>query len=243
MASTQDERKAFVERLKWACDESPYIPPAGEGRGQVLSERLKLAPEAVSKWFKGVSMPRTSKMRQLAELLAVDPAWLHFGQEPKVSSKERKLHGKANDGAMHLVWGMISLAGGMCGTVPSSDEKAEVVDFVATVDNVAYPIHVSLAREVSVDTYEIRLSNRFREVRTIAVIPTGVGEYRFLDMPWQIVDGCKQALEGGYIVIVSKKGARYVTQPAGEGAATQWPRLIAFNEFALTDAQIESTFK
>lgn len=244
MASTQEERKAFVERLKWACDESPYIPPAGEGRGQVLSERLKVAPEAVSKWFKGVSMPRTSKMRELADLLGVDPAWLHFGEQPKVSNKDRKLHVKANEGAVHLAWGMVALAGGMCGTVPSNDERSELIDFVATIDNVAYPIHVALGREVSVDAWEIRLPNRFREVRTVAVIPVGSGEYRFLDMPWQLVDGAKQAVEGKYVVLVLKKGTKFITPPLDEkGAPTHWPRLITFTEFPLTDAQIESAFK
>lgn len=65
MGSTVEFRKAFVGRLKQSCDESKHIPLPGHGRQQFIVDRLKVTPEAVSKWFNGVSMPRPDKMEAL----------------------------------------------------------------------------------------------------------------------------------------------------------------------------------
>lgn len=82
MGSTPEFRKAFVARLKQACDESTLVPDVGRGRQQYIADRLQVGAEAVSKWFHGVAMPRPDKMAKLAELLETDQSWLTFGIAP-----------------------------------------------------------------------------------------------------------------------------------------------------------------
>lgn len=107
MGSTLEFRNGSVKRLVQACDESKLIPPPHKGRQQVIAERIGVAPEAVSKWFKAVSMPRPDKMERLAELLQVDQSWLAFGINPERDRQERKAHAREIDGAVHLVMGLI----------------------------------------------------------------------------------------------------------------------------------------
>lgn len=174
MSSTPDFRKAFVARLERACDECSHsIPPKGQGRGNVLANRLGVAPEAVSKWFKGVSKPREGKMRELADLLGVDYAWLETGEEPEVSRKELVIRKKTAGGAIHLVWGHITLDGGHCGDLPEHDPRQDYVDFQAVLRGTVYPICVALGRESAVGQFELIVPARFAEVRVIGVIPAG----------------------------------------------------------------------
>jgi hypothetical protein len=55
MGSTAEFRRAFVQRLKQACDESRHIPAPGKGRQQAIADALGVGPEAASKWFKGMA--------------------------------------------------------------------------------------------------------------------------------------------------------------------------------------------
>ena len=149
MGSTVEFRKAFVGRLKQSCDESKHIPLPGHGRQQFIVDRLKVTPEAVSKWFNGVSMPRPDKMEALAELLECDQAWLAYGIQPEMDRDERRQHKRESDGAVQLILGMMLLAGAHCGQPRLTDPRNEYVDFYATVRGTVYPVHVSMAREAS----------------------------------------------------------------------------------------------
>lgn len=227
MGSTLEFRKAFVKRLVQACDESSYIPPPHKGRQQYIAEKLGVAPEAVSKWFKAVSMPRPDKIERLAELLQVDQSWLTFGISPEMDRNERKAHAREIDGAVHLVLGMIILAGGHCGMPSARDPRASYVDFYVTMRGSVYPIHVSLAREVSRDHFEVLLPKEYTDVRSIAVIPAGAGKFHFIDMPLVMVDEHKVRKTGMFMVNISRvDSSRYIT-----GADT-WPRIKSFMEMA-----------
>ena len=109
MGSDPSFRKAFVARLKQACDESKLVPLPGQGRQQFIVDRLKVSPEAVSKWFNGVSMPHPARMADLAELLEVDHSWLHYGIKPEMDRKERREFTRELEGAVLLVQGSIAL--------------------------------------------------------------------------------------------------------------------------------------
>lgn len=227
MTSTPEFRKEFVRRLNQACDESPLVPERHKGRQNFIAERLAVAPEAVSKWFKAVSMPRPDKMRALAKLLDVDHAWLALGAEPEMDRKSRKVHAKRSSGAVHLVWGMISLSGGHCGEPSENDPRGEYVDFYATLHGVVYPIHVSLARLVSNCSYEVILPKEYRDVRVVSVIPVSADSYHFLDMSADLIDEHKTRKGGDYAVVVERADrGRYVT-----GDST-WVRIRNFKEFA-----------
>lgn len=227
MGSTLEFRRAFVQRLVQACDECDSIPPPHRGRQQVIADALGLAPEAVSKWFHAVSMPRPNKMEDLATLLQVDPSWLSFGISPEMSRMERKAHAREIDGAVHLVRGMLTLAGAHTGTPGEKDPRSVYVDFYATMRGSVYPIHVSLGRETSKDTFEIALPREFKDVRSIAVIPAGPGKFHFLDMPLQSVEEYKARKAGGFAVTVNRvESSRYMT-----GGFT-WPRIKSFEVLA-----------
>lgn len=225
MSSTPEFRKQFVARLEKACDDNrDYIPLKGEGRQQVIAERLGLAAEAVSKWFNGVSMPRPAKMHELADLLKVDTGWLWTGIEPEVDRAERRVRAKEAEGAVHLVWGHITLDGGHCGELPAGDPRREYVDFTAILRGSVMPIHVSLGREVAVGQFELLVPREFPELRVIGVIPAGPGKYHFIDLPAPMVDKVKQRKGGAYAVTVSRSANRYVSESA------HWPRINSFAE-------------
>lgn len=227
MGSTMEFRKAFVGRLVQSCEESKYVPPPHKGRQQYIAEKLGVAPEAVSKWFKAVSMPRPDKIERLAELLQVDQSWLTFGISPEMDRVERKAHAKEADGAVHLVLGMIMLAGGHCGMPSARDPRATYVDFYVTMRGSVYPIHVALARELSRDHFELLLPREYQDVRSIGVVPAGAGKYHFIDMPLVMLEEHKARKAGGIAIGISRvDSARYIT-----GADT-WPRIKSFTELA-----------
>lgn len=227
MGSTVEFRKAFVKRLTQACEESNYVPPPHKGRQQYIAEKLGVAPEAVSKWFKAVSMPRPDKIERLAELLQVDQSWLTFGISPEMDRVERKAHAKEADGAVHLVLGMIMLAGGHCGMPSARDPRASYVDFYVTMRGSVYPIHVSFARELSRDHFELLLPREYQDVRSVGVIPAGAGKFHFIDLPLVMVEEHKTRKAGGVALAISRvDSSRYIT-----GADT-WPRIKSFTELA-----------
>lgn len=210
MGSTAEFRRAFVQRLKQACDESRHIPPPGKGRQQAIANALGVGPEAASKWFKGVAMPRPDKMAILADLLETDQSWLTFGIEPELDRSERRVQAKESDGAIHLVWGLINLAGGHCGVPSARDPRSGYVDFYATLRGSVYPIYVSLARPSGRDLFECTVPDEYRAVRMIVVVPVGGLKYDFLDLPVDVVDEYKSRKQGGIVVTFANQERRFV---------------------------------
>lgn len=77
MVQTDEEvRKLFAARLALACKNAGMD---NYGRGTELAKALKVTSKAVSKWFNAESMPRQSKIDELAKYLKVDVAWLQLG--------------------------------------------------------------------------------------------------------------------------------------------------------------------
>lgn len=224
MGSTLEFRKAFVSRLKQACDESKLIPPPHRGRQQVISRELGVAPEAVSKWFKAVAMPRPDKMEQLAELLNVEQTWLAFGVSPEMDRAERKAHARQVDGAVYLAMGLITLAGGFVGLPSKTDPRKNYVDFYATVRGSVYPMHVCMAREVSKSTYEVLLPKEYGDTRILAVVPLPGPKYNILYMPLSLIQEHMRRKSGHVLISFSKFDGRYIT---GEDA---WPQVKDFSE-------------
>lgn len=220
MGSTAEFRKAFVQRLKEACDGSKVVPPPHKGRQQYISQQLGVAPEAVSKWFKGVAMPRPDKVERLAELLNVEQTWLSFGISPEMDRQERKAHAREVDGAVHLVMGHLMLDGAHCGFPGPRDPRREYVDFYATIRGSVYMIHVSLAREVSRDRFEITVPKEYEDVNCIGVIPVSRSRYDFIDLNADLITEHKTKKSNGFTLLVDRSDtSKYTT-----GSST-WPRI------------------
>ncbi|MCB1865159.1 MAG: helix-turn-helix transcriptional regulator [Chromatiales bacterium] len=226
MSSTEEFRREFVARLVLACDESQTIPPKDQGRQQYICERLQVAPEAVSKWFNAKSMPRPLLMQKLASLLGVDHTWLHYGIKPELDRRERQIHAKGLEGAVHLVWGLIALAGGHCGTLSEKDPRRDYVDFVAMVKGVSYPMRVTLAREIAPDVYEATVAKEFRELRNVLVVQIADGKFHFLDLPSDLVEAKKELKEGNFALRIKRDSKRYTVD--GELI----PRIVSFTDFS-----------
>lgn len=225
MASTEEFRKAFVLRLKEACDGSKLVPPPHKGRQQYLSQQLGVAPEAVSKWFKAVAMPRPDKMERLSELLQVEQTWLSFGISPEMDRNERKAHAREVDGAVYLVMGKCMLAGGFCGLPGDRDQRRAYVDFYATIRGSVYAVHVSLGREVSRDRYELTVPVEYADVNCVAVIEKSPGKYDQLKMPVELIDAHKTKKSGGWTITIDRSDAnRYTT------GRDEWPRMRFFGD-------------
>lgn len=227
MNTRADFRKSFVARLSQACEESSNVPPPHKGRQQFLAKELEVAPEAVSKWFKAISMPRPEKLEKLAHVLQVDRSWLAFGIAPELDRTERKAHGRELDGAVHLVMGMIMLAGGHCGTPSPTDSRASYVDFYATMRGSVYPIHISLGRKVLNDEYELVVPKEYADVRCIGVISVGSGKYDFLDLPTALITEHKARKTGQFALHMTRTDAhRYATNDV------VWPKFRNFTDLA-----------
>ena len=225
MGSTAEFRKAFVSRLKEACDGSKIIPPPHKGRQQHIAQQLGVAPEAVSKWFKAVSMPRPDKMERLAELLQVEQTWLAFGVSPEMDRQERKAHAREVDGAVHLVMGLSMLSGAICGLPGPRDSRAAYVDFYATIRGSVYAVHVCLGREVSSDRYELVIPKEYTEVNCIGVIPKSPGKYDQLELPIDLIEAHKTKKAGDFSLVIDRSEAsRYST------GRDNWPRIRYFGE-------------
>lgn len=225
MASTEEFRKAFVLRLKEACDGSKIVPPPHKGRQQYISQQLGVAPEAVSKWFKGVAMPRPDKMERLAELLQVEQTWLSFGISPEMDRQERKAHAREVDGAVHYVMGVCMLNGGHCGLPGPRDPRSGYVDFYATIRGSVYMVHVCLGRETSRDRYELLVPKEYDDVNCVAVIQKAPGKYDQLAMPIELIDEHKTRKTAGFTITIDRSDAsKYTT------GRSQWPRIRFFGD-------------
>lgn len=225
-STTAEFRKGFVARLKQACDESNVVPPPHRGRQQYIADKLGVVPEAVSKRFKGVAMPRPDKLERLAELLQVDQSWLAFGISPEMNRNERKAHARTIDGAVHLAIGYFILSGGHCGMPSKTDPRRTYVDFYVTVRGSVHPIHVCMARELSRDHYEVIIPKEFEDVRCITLLITSPGKFVFLDMPHAMIVEHRTRKTGDYAVAINRvDGSRFIT------GGDAWPVLKNFAEF------------
>jgi len=219
--------QGFVRRLNQACDDVPHIiPPLGEGRQIAIAKKLGLSQQGVRKWFTGEAMPRRETMQRLARLLEVDEPWLALGIMPEVSREENRITARNIDGAVMLVMGLVTLAGGACATPVETDERRGYVDFYAILRGTQMAVHVSFAKNVSPGVYTIAIPREYREVRTIAVISLGETRFDFIDLDAINTPKYMQRKSGGYALTVSHLDGRYRT-----GEAT-WNRITHFEQLA-----------
>ncbi len=218
--------KDFTRRLAQACDESPNIPPHGHGRQVHIAKKLKVSQEAVRKWFVGEARPKVQLMRQLAALLEVDEAWLSLGIKPELDRKEKRAHSARSDGAVYMLFGLFSMAGGACAFPSQNDPRSEYIDFYAILNGVQFPIHVSVGRESSKGVHEFVVPKEYDDVRCVGVVPLGNTRFHLVDLQKTLVDRHKQRKSGSFAVTIHRVGSDYTT------GADKWPRLESMGDLS-----------
>jgi transcriptional regulator with XRE-family HTH domain len=206
-ASKADE---FKFRLHQASNDSPDIPPYGHGQQVYIARKLKVTQEAVRKWFAGESRPRASKMRELAKILGVDEAWLALGVLPEMDRREKRAHGLKSDGAVHLMYGMFSLAGGICAFPSERDPRKADIDFYTIIRGTQMPIHVSTARKTDDGRLEFVVPHDYEGIRCIGVIP-GDMAFHILDLDEALIEKHKTHKSGQFAVTVESRNGSFAT--------------------------------
>ncbi|WP_324076226.1 MAG: hypothetical protein RSE14_05505 [Erythrobacter sp.] len=88
--------KAFGERFRAACDDSPHCPAKHQGRYSWIIERFKekrgetISPETCRKWHEGEAQARRDKVVTLAKILDADPIWLETGHKSTESAENAR---------------------------------------------------------------------------------------------------------------------------------------------------------
>ena len=84
-AGMKSEQAAFGERFRQALKRRGLTQSASELAGLLASHGgVSVAPQAISAWLHGKSLPRPQNMRALARLLHIEPQELQFGSTRKV---------------------------------------------------------------------------------------------------------------------------------------------------------------
>lgn len=78
--SEQEIRKEFARRLEIACDSCPACPKRHHGMQKWLGDKTGTSTWAAGKWLSGESVPRPSRIKELAKVLNVDELWLSMGR-------------------------------------------------------------------------------------------------------------------------------------------------------------------
>lgn len=209
----------FSKRLNQACNQLGTVPEYGQGRQVFIARKMKVTQEAARKWFSGDARPKVNKMKELANLLDVDEAWLALGVEPELDRREKRAHGDRTEGAIYAVFGILTLAGGHCAFPSAKDPRAEYVDFYTIMRGTQAAFHVSLAMEVSKGVYQFVVPSQYAEVRCVGLIRHTDFQSDFIDLRHGLLAKHKQRKGGGYAVTLNRRKDGYHT-----GSDT-WPVL------------------
>lgn len=206
----------FSKRLTQACDDNPLIPDYGHGRQVTIANKLDVSQEAVRKWFTGDSVPRSKKMKVLAEFLNVSEPWLALGISPSLDRTARKEMVRVTKGAVHMLAGMISLEGGNFAFPSPEDSRSSFVDLYAIKDGQKIDFHVSVGREIKSDDgsieYEFIIPRQYSQINLLGLIYLKQGEIEWINMPTELIDAHKEVSEGSFRVLAKRDNGKYSTE-------------------------------
>lgn len=148
-------------------------------------------------------------MRELAEYLEVDEAWLALGLTPEMNKDERRKANRMASGAVYIVTGMIMMDGGNVAWPGEKDPRREYVDIYAIMRGTQIAIHVSSGRELSNGSFELLIPREHHETKCIGFIPTGVGRFHLLNLSTKLIDTHKQRKAGDFAITIVRVGTRY----------------------------------
>lgn len=152
--SVSEEGQRFADRLAEACEALNARGGGNHGRLTWLARELKakfgttVSVETVRKWFAGISLPRPDKMKQIAQLLQVDVAWLSLGPAPLERHSMQFGCTTSSMDVVSLMAGFVELQGG---AVAFPRSKTSATDFFAIVGGEHFSCVVRLGRDDKAD--------------------------------------------------------------------------------------------
>ena len=218
----------FAARLRQACDDVPTIIPSyGQGRLVVLAKRLRKSQEAVRRWCAGEARPRVRVMRDLAELLNVDEAWLSLGVKTEMRPAQKIQRLRAVDGAVHLALGLALSEAFHCSTPDANDPRKPFVDFYVNKDGEMAAIRTALAREFKPGNYEFVVPRQFEQVQNVGIIASpeqGFAFTKVIDLQHHLIAKHKESSGGDYTVTVRQRDDKLMS------GRDQWRTVQRFGE-------------
>lgn len=168
--------KDLAKRFESAFDHSDRAPAFNHGRLEWVSSQLAnhgivASKETVRKWISGQAHPRRAKMKILAKILNVDPAWLYLGSGSSDTSEERNISTKKATGVVLYVAGLVSLGGSTTAFVEEDDPQVENTHFYTIQDGRQRSFYVSLAKPGN-GAFTVELPNNFEMSVLICAIPS-----------------------------------------------------------------------
>lgn len=214
--------KGFAQRLNTACDQNHHVPAYGMGRQTWVKEKMQVSHEAVRKWFLGQSRPRPDKLRQLANVLEVDEAWLALGIKGDLDPREKRARSLNIEGAVNAVTGLMQLNGAHCAFPGETDPAAAYVDVYVINRGVQLSIHVSLAKEGPPSQFTFTIPKEYERCKVIGVVHARPTRMHMINMDHDMLD--KYAVrKGGYVeVMVDYRDGSYWS------GGDKWTRIESF---------------
>ena len=153
-AKNRNVHPDFARRVAQACEASGLVPAANYGRLNWFQKQyadrfgVEIATETVRKWFAGETKPRPQALRQLAEILQVDEAWLSLGTASDAKGRKPVQDATAS-GAVNLVAGLVQMDGGTIAFPEPDDKRAEAenIHLYAIIRGAQYPLHIVVGEQ------------------------------------------------------------------------------------------------
>lgn len=191
----------FAKRLDVAMNSHPGAPDA-HGRQKWLRERLitygntDVSPEAVRKWFAGLSRPRPSIMRELARVLEVDEAWLSLGLTPVETPVKAEERNALTRGSVNVMAGLIQMFGGH---IAFPEPGEEGIDVHAIINGKRLQVEIKTPVPAADGTLKLAIAKGWEKRIVLAVVREDPFNIRIFRVPSEMIEAGRR--RGGYIEI------------------------------------------
>lgn len=213
MSATKRNHEEFAKRFETACDGNPHVPPQNYGRLAWVVKQFKtrfdkqITLESVRKWSAGETYPRPDAMAMLAQVLAVDQAWLALGKMNELSDKDMRLKTAEASGAVNLLAGVIQMSGCYPAFPEASDARAraEKTDLYAIIRGAQYRFHVVVGQRKDKGVVFAVPIEAIESNVVIGILPGEGFSYRFFEIDTETLLVRKRK-DGAVIVSVDDAG-------------------------------------
>ena len=162
---------------------------------------VEIATETVRKWFAGETKPRPQALRQLAEILQVDEAWLALGSVTDAKGR-RPVQDATADGAVNLVAGLVQMDGGTIAFPEPDDKRAEAenLHIYAIIKGAQYPLHIVIGEQADGGAWRFSVPVVAREAVVLGLMRLEPFGFRIVELDSEGL-GSVGARKGGFIEV------------------------------------------